>query len=99
MLLSQYGARDRACAKVFRVLLVVAAALGGYAFYVGGLSTGLFVLVGALVGAVILNLITMKVCVVRDFSPMRYGLTPIEVNFALKVVADSQWQRDLPPKA
>lgn len=92
--IAQYGARDRACAKVFRILLTAAVAIGGYAFYAGGLAPGFMVLVGALVGAFILNLVVMRSYVVRGFSPMRYGLTPTEVHFALEVVADPLWQRN-----
>ena len=91
--IAQYGAKDRACTKLFGLWIMVAFAIGAYSFYQGGLVFGVLVLVGALIGAFLLNLIIMKLYVIRDFSPTRYGLTPTEVNFALRVVADPQWQR------
>jgi len=94
--LSNYAKRDRVCRIAFGVMLTIAIAISAYDFYQRGLLHGLAVLGAALIGAFILNLIMMKIYVVRGFSPLRFGLTHTEMEFALDViVGDPQWQRDL----
>jgi len=94
--LSEYGRRDRVCRKTFGILLTIAFAIGAYEFYQSGILDGVVILGGALIGAFILNVLIMKIYVVRGFSPLQHGLTHTEVSFALdQIIADPQWQRNL----
>ncbi|SRR6266540_2756051 len=94
--LSEYGRRDRVCRKIFGVLLTIACAIGAYEFYQDGILDGVVTLGGALISALILNVLIMKIYVVRGFSPLEHGLTHTEVTFALdEIITDPQWQRNL----
>lgn len=80
---------------MFGVLVLVALGYGLRAVYEEGLLAGGRAAVVGLLAAYLLNLVFLKLYVVRGFSPLGVGLTHGEVRFALDdVIGSPRWQEE-----
>jgi hypothetical protein len=94
--LSAYGERSRRSRRFFQSLLAISFGISCYMTYARGVATGLAFLIATFLIVFILNLVTVKFYVWRGFSPLKYGLTRTEVEFALDVIlADQRWRHGI----
>jgi hypothetical protein len=95
-LLSAHSARKKGAKKFFMILLLTSFVIGCYVAYQSGIESSLFTLVGCLIISFIINFVVAKFYVWKDFSPLKYGLTHVEVQFALDaIIADPKWPQNI----